>query len=173
MKRLLVLFSLLASSLSAGTLIRGKIVDAAGHPASGTVSVVPITPFTAANSTRVEQIALVVELQQGFLSVVLEPNDSGVPQSGYSVTYRLSNGTRRTVTWIVPTSAKPVRIEDVEIDASQLPDGLCLVTSGGKVVARPCAGGGGGTPSAAGKMWSELTFLTWTQLDNVTWSQLQ
>ncbi len=174
MKPAAVLFAMMACSLTAGTLVRGKIVDAAGRPASGTVSVAPITPFTAVDGTRVEQITLTVELEQGFLSIMLEPNDTSIPPSGYNVTYRLSNGARRTVTWIVPTSAAPVQVQDVEIDASQLPDGLCLMTFGGKVVAAPCPPGSGGTvPSVVGKTWSQLTFLTWSQLDNVTWSQLQ
>ena len=85
--------------LIAGTTIReNQMVAPGGGPgglANGTLVITPSAPFTTPAGSRVEVIAREFPVRSGKVTIVLEPNDLGIPDNTrYLVTYKTA-GWRR------------------------------------------------------------------------------
>lgn len=129
-----------------------------------------------------------VTVSAGNLTVRLIPNTVATPSgTAYTVRYQPSAGSPWTETWVVPSSATPVKVADVRVVTlpsqsillllSQLStagatEGSCIRFTGGQwtVVPADQCGSGGNLPT--GKTWAQLTTFTWSQLNTHTWSQM-
>jgi hypothetical protein len=122
----------------------------------------------------------------GNFAASLIPNDAATPAgTSYSVRFVPNSGSPWTQTWVIPTSASPLKINQVRVNTppstsllvllQQLStegatEGSCLKFSGGAIRwVSDC----GTTLSPAGKTWAQLTTFTWASISTTTWSQLQ
>lgn len=121
----------------------------------------------------------------GNFSASLIPNDTATPAgTSYSVRYIPNSGAAWTQTWVVPTSASPVKVNQVRVMSvptsslllllSQLSttgatEGNCIKIVNGAPTWASC----GVVDTPAGKTWAQLTTYTWASISTTTWSQLQ
>jgi len=112
---------LLALPAMGGTRIRDTVYYAVnGEKAAGQVTIT--WPSFKSGSRTVVAGRRVIQLSAGVLSVDLEPNDAAIPAgTSYTVTYQLSEGSRSTEWWVVPTSAGVKTISDVRVTTVPTP----------------------------------------------------
>ena len=119
MFRLLSVILLAGAAFAQTTTVTGTITDAAGDRLTGTCSVTPVEPFTAAAGWRVAGTPVVFAFSNGSFSAALAPTDSASPTGQYyqvecaapqqtingNVVGPASWGPRY---WLVPTSTTPL-----------------------------------------------------------------
>jgi len=112
---------LLALPAMGGTRIRDTVYYAVnGEKAAGQVTIT--WPSFKSGSRTVVAGRMVLQLTAGVLSADLEPNDAAIPAgTSYTVTYQLSEGSRSTEWWVVPTSAGVKTISDVRVTTVPTP----------------------------------------------------
>jgi hypothetical protein len=121
----------------------------------------------------------------GNFAASLVPNDAALPAgTSYSVRFVPNSGSPWTQTWVIPTSASPLKINQVRVNTppstsllvllQQLSiegatEGSCIKFTGGAPRwVSDCS-----SPTPTGKTWAQLTTFTWASLSTTTWSQLQ
>ena len=168
--KIALLALLSASYLCSQTTISDTVYDAAGTKATGTISILPSCPFTAADSHAVAQKPIIVYLTgNGPFSVSLEPTTTAIqgcanyPNQGiyYTATYQLTAQSQYSQIWIVPPGGPYTvsQVWDADIPGPFPPtiqlswlagDGagdnapMCYNLSTGQWGPGTCGGGGGG-----------------------------
>jgi hypothetical protein len=95
-------------------------------------------------------------ITNGVISVSLEPNDTATPSgTSYAVRFTPRSGPAWTERWIVPTSAVPLKVNQVRVTSAPTPaltiqpsqilsggadSGQCLLWSGSSWIPGPCGG---------------------------------
>lgn len=115
------------------TRIQDTLYNADGTLASGLITV-SWKSFTAADGSAVAANSLVLRITNGVFKLDLAPNPAG---TSYTALYLLDGRTASTETWIVPSSAAPVKLSQVRRVAS-----TAAPASGGSTVANIYTSGG-------------------------------
>ena len=187
MKRRVALLSIaLIASLRAQTVIQETNVQAPGGVkiTNGTIVLTPTVPFVAADGVRVEMQPQAFPIVGGAVTIPLEPNDTASPaNTAYTAQYLFNGGTeRRTETWVVPTSATPLRISSVahstappstatinwtQMNAAGLPNGTYCVQVLNQMVGIVSCSVGGAVLNLSTLSNAELASLTNSQLSSL------
>lgn len=132
MRRLILIIASVYSCALAQTTttVTEQVVTASGAAASGKADI-RITGACQSGTYYVGQFAIEVKFNattpaqnggQNNFSVTLIPNDlGGCAGSSYSVTWTLTGGKAWTETWVVPTSATPMLVGSVAVQAPVAP----------------------------------------------------
>lgn len=170
MRLLLFTFLLCQLATAATVRIQDTLYEAGGLRAEGTIRIrVPVS-FTTANGRRVPRGTVRFgrnewyAVRGGRVNLRLEANDTSLPAGTYyEVEYRLRSTTFRE-TWLVPTSATPLAIDDValqvlpglqtqvlltQLAASGAVEGQSIVFQGGRWTVGSAAAPGTAVPYPA------------------------
>jgi hypothetical protein len=125
--RLLIPFLLAYAALASTTTVQQTIIGPDSQPTSGK-AFIRISAACQSGSNYVGEKTIVVPFTGGAFSVALVPNDTCAGQvaagsTSYTVAWLLNGGMNYTETWYVPTSATPVSVASVIVNASVTPVG--------------------------------------------------
>ena len=98
------------------TNIQDVLYKADGTRFSGTLTI-SWNSFQAADNSTVVKQSTTVTVNDGNLKVQLVPSTTGTPAIFYAVTYNSDGRLQFRETWSVPTSALPLRVKDVRVNA--------------------------------------------------------
>ena len=107
----------LASSALAGpplTTIQDVLYKADGTRFNGTVTI-SWTSFQAMDNSTIATQSITVKIVDGNLHVQLVPTTTSTPTTYYSAKYNSNGRIQFEETWSVPSSAQPLRVQDVRI----------------------------------------------------------
>jgi len=107
----------LASSALAGpplTTIQDVLYKADGTRFNGTVTI-SWTSFQAMDNSTIATQSIIVKIVDGNLHVQLVPTTTSTPTTYYSAKYNSNGRIQFEETWSVPSSAQPLRVQDVRI----------------------------------------------------------
>jgi hypothetical protein len=114
------------------TTIQDLLYKADGTRFNGILTI-SWSSFQSVDSATIITQSATVKVVEGNLHVQLVPNPIGTPQSYYTVIYNSDGRVQFQETWLVPSSATPVRVRDVRTTAS----------AGGTVSSADTSGSGG------------------------------
>jgi hypothetical protein len=109
----------LASSALPGpplTTIQDVLYKADGTRFNGTATI-SWTSFQAMDNSTIATQSTTVKIVDGNLRVQLVPTTTSTPATYYSVKYNSNGRTQFEETWSVPSSAQPLRVRDVRVEA--------------------------------------------------------
>jgi hypothetical protein len=107
----------LASSALAGpplTTIQDVLYKADGTRFNGTVTI-SWTSFLAMDNSTIATQSITVKIMDGNLHVQLVPTTTSTPTTYYSAKYNSNGRVQFAETWSVPSSAQPLRVQDVRV----------------------------------------------------------
>ena len=107
----------LASSALAGpplTTIQDVLYKADGTRFNGTVTI-SWTSFQAMDNSTIATQSITVKIVDGNLHVQLVPTTTSAPTTYYSAKYNSNGRVQFEETWSVPSSAQPLRVQDVRV----------------------------------------------------------
>lgn len=148
-----------------------------GTLANGAVYI-RITAACNSGSDYIGDKTLTVKFTSGAFAVRLVPNDTCTPAgTSYSVSWQLTGGKTWSETWVVPTSATPLTVDEVRVEVPPVPEvkfrlaqldlgavdpakTYCLQAPSGTTQAAECSAGSG----APGHTWNDLASTTWDSL---------
>ena len=122
MKRLFILLFCIVPLLAQTTTVTQPVMGADLGGANGRGSI-QISQPCISGSNYVSMAPIPVTVTGGVFSVNLVPNDTCIPLgTSYAVTWQMSsqtpgNSSQYTETWVVPTSATPVTVGSVIVNA--------------------------------------------------------
>ena len=122
MKRFLLFLFSLVSTVAAPTQIRDTgYTGFGGVLFSGTI-IITGPSMTTADGRTIERWQQSFQVSNGVISIDLEPNDTATPAgTSYSVVYRPQRGTSWSEFWVVPTSASPLKVNQVRVASAPSP----------------------------------------------------
>ena len=112
------------------TTIQDVLYKADGTPFNGTVTIA-WTSFQAADGSTIATQSTSVRVVAGNLRVQLVPTSSATPAVYYNVTYNSDGRVQFQETWLVPSSAAPVRLRDVRVATTSGAGSVAADTGGG------------------------------------------
>ena len=115
--RLLFAAVWLASSALAApplTTIQDVLYKADGTRFNGTVTI-SWTSFQAMDNSTIATQSVTVKIVDGNLHVQLVPTTTSTPTTYYSAKYNSNGRVQFAETWLVPSSAQPLRVQDVRV----------------------------------------------------------
>lgn len=96
------------------TTIQDMLYKADGTRFNGII-VVSWSSFDAADASNITSQSLTVKVVDGNLRVQLVPTANSTPATYYTAKYNSDGKVQFQETWVVPTSATPVRVRDVRV----------------------------------------------------------
>lgn len=177
MKELLCFLLLAAPGWASLTTVGQSVKAPDGTLASGSVYI-RISAACNAGSDYIGDKTLTVKFANGAFVVRLVPNDTCDPAgTSYSVSWQLTGGKTWSETWVVPTSATPLTVDQVRVEVPPVPEVkfrlaqldlgtvdpaklYCLQAPSGTTKAAECSAGSG----ESGHTWNDLVSTTWDSL---------
>jgi hypothetical protein len=115
----------LASSALTGpplTTIQDVLYKADGTRFNGTVTI-SWSRFQAMDNSTIATQSITVKIVDGNLHVQLVPTTTSTPTTYYAAKYNSNGRVQFAETWLVPSSAQPLRVQDVRVAASAADSG--------------------------------------------------
>lgn len=123
-RRTLFAVTILASIVFAApplTTIQDVLYKADGTRFNGTLTISWNT-FEALDTSSIAAQVSTVRVLDGNLRVLLVPTTTATPSTSYLVKYNSDGRIQFEETWVVPSSAKPLRVRDVRLSPQQAAD---------------------------------------------------
>jgi hypothetical protein len=96
------------------TTIQDVLYKADGTRFNGSLTI-SWTSFEAIDRSAIAQQTTTVTVVNGYLRVQLVPTTTATPAAAYTVKYASDGKVQFTETWVVPSSAQPLRVRDVRV----------------------------------------------------------
>jgi hypothetical protein len=122
MRLIYVLLFSAAAAVAAPTQIRDTGYTSFGGVLFSGSLIINGPDMTTADGRTVHRWQQSYVISSGAVSIDLEPNDTATPAgTSYSVVYRPASGTPWSERWVVPTSASPLKINQVRVATAPSP----------------------------------------------------